>query len=233
MAMAISLLAKELGALRKVSTPSICDAIDTFNVRPRNEGFMTSDIRCLFPDLEVLVGYAVTARIMTDEPALEGHQVSRLDWWDSFQDIPRPRVVVVQDLDRMVRGSFWSYLQASIHKALGCVGVVTDGAVRDVDRLRGLEFHAFAPHIVVSQAYAHLVDFGVPVRVGGITVQPGDLLHGDKHGVTTIPHAVAAEVAAVAARVDRTERQLLELTESADFTVEQLKERWKRLRGAY
>jgi regulator of RNase E activity RraA len=233
MAMAISLLAKELEALRKVSTPAICDAIETFNVRPRNEGFMTPDIRCLFPDLEVLVGYAVTARIMTDEPALDGHQVSRLDWWDYLQDMPRPRVVVVQDLDRVVRGSFWNYLQGSIHKAQGCAGIVTDGGVRDLDRLRGLELHVFAAHVVVSQAYAHLVDFGVPVRVGGITVQPGDLLHGDKHGVTTIPHAIAAEVASVAARVDRTERQLLELTQSPEFTVEQLKERWKRLRGAY
>ena len=101
--MAISLLAKELEALRKVSTPSICDAVETFNVRPRNEGFMTSDIRCLFPDLEVMVGYAVTARIMTDEPPLDGHQVSRLDWWDYLQDIPKPRVVVVQDLDKVVR----------------------------------------------------------------------------------------------------------------------------------
>ena len=80
--MAISLLAKELEALRKVSTPAVCNAIETFNVRPRNEGFMTSEIRCLFPDLGVMVGYAATARIVTDEPPVERHQVSRLDWWD-------------------------------------------------------------------------------------------------------------------------------------------------------
>ena len=131
--MAISLLAKELDALRKVSTPAICDAIDSFNVRPRNEGFMASGIRCIFPELGSMVGYAVTARIMTDEPPAEGHQVSRLDWWDFLQGIPKPRVVVVQDLDRMIRGTYWDQQTVHIHKALGCVGVVTDGGVRDLD----------------------------------------------------------------------------------------------------
>jgi regulator of RNase E activity RraA len=231
--MAISLLAKELEALRKVSTPSVCNAIESFNVRPRNEGFMTSEIRCLFPDLGVMVGYAATARILADEPPVEGHQVSRLDWWDYLQEIPKPRVVVVQDMDRVVKGAYWGELNANIHKALGCVGVVTDGGVRDLDEMQAVGFHAFAPHVLVSHAYVHLVDFGIPVRVGGLTVNPGDLLHGDKHGVTTIPHGIAAEVASAAARVARNERQIIEVCQSPDFTPELLKERWKKIRGNY
>jgi regulator of RNase E activity RraA len=231
--MAISLLAKELEALRKISTPAVCDAIETFNVRPRNEGFMTSDIRCLFPDLGVMVGYAATARIMADEPPVEGHQVSRLDWWDYLQEIPKPRVIVFQDVDRVVKGAYWDEQTANIQKALGCAGVVTDGGVRDLDAMHDLGLHAFAAHVLVSRAHVHLVDFGIPVRVGGLTVSPGDLLHGDKHGVTTIPSAIAAEVASAAARLERQDRQIVELCQSPDFTLEALKERWKRIRGIY
>jgi len=231
--MAISLLAKELEALRKVSTPAVCNAIETFNVRPRNEGFMTSEIRCLFPDLGVMVGYAATARIVTDEPPVEGHQVSRLDWWDYLQEIPKPRVVVFQDLDRVVKGAYWDEQTANIQKALGCAGVVTDGGVRDLDAMHDLGLHAFAAHVLVSHAYVHLVDFGIPVRVGGLTVSPGDLLHGDKHGITAIPSSIAAEVASAAARLERQDRQIVELCQSPDFTLETLKERWGRIRGIY
>ena len=231
--MAISLLAKELDALRKFSTPAICSAIDTFNVRPRNEGFMTSEIRCLLPDLGVMVGYAATARIMADEPAVEGHQVSRLDWWDYLQEIPKPRVVVFHDLDRVVTGAYWGEQTTNIHKALGCVGVITDGGVRDLEETRALGFHAFAAHVLVSHAYVHLVDFGVPVRVGGLTVNPGDLLHGDRHGVTSVPASIAAEVASAATRAARQDRQIIELCQYPDFTLEALKERWKKIRGIY
>jgi 4-hydroxy-4-methyl-2-oxoglutarate aldolase len=231
--MAISLLAKELDALRKVSTSAVCDAIESFNIRPRNEGFMTSDIRCMFPDLGVMVGYAATARIMGDEPPVAGHQVSRLEWWEYLQDIPKPRVVVIQDLDRVVKGAYWGEQNVNIHKALGCVGVITDGGVRDLDQMQALGFHAFAAHVLVSQAYVRLVDFGIPVRVGGLTVSPGDLLHGDKHGVTSIPAAIAAEVATAAARLARQERDIIELCQSPDFSLETLKGRWKKLRGAY
>lgn len=231
--MAISLLAKELEALRKISTPAVCNAIETFNVRPRNEGFMTSDIRCLFPDLGVMVGYAATARIVADEPPVEGHQVSRLDWWDYVQEIPKPRVVVFQDVDRVVKGAYWDEQTANIQKALGCAGVVTDGGVRDLEAIHDLGLHAFAAHVLVSRAYVHLVDFGIPVRVGGLTVSPGDLLHGDKHGITLIPPTIAAEVASAAARLERQDRQIVELCQSPDFTLETLKERWGRIRGIY
>lgn len=194
---------------------------------------MTSDIRCIFPDLGVMVGHAATARIMADEPAVEGHQVSRLDWWDYLQEIPKPRVVVIQDLDRVVKGAYWGEQNANIHKALGCLGVITDGGVRDLDEMQALGFHAFAAHVLVSHAYVHLVDFGIPVRVGGLTVSPGDLLHGDKHGVTVIPPPIAAEVASAAARLERQERQIIELCQSPDFTIEALKERWKKIRRVY
>ena len=194
---------------------------------------MTSDIRCIFPDLGVMVGYAVTARIMADEPPVEGHQVSRPDWWDYLQEIPKPRVVVIQDLDRVVKGAFWGEQNANIHKALGCVGVITDGGVRDLDEMQALGFHAFAAHVLVSQAYVHLVDFGIPVRVGGLTVSPGDLLHGDKHGAIVVPPSIAAEVASAVARVERQERQTIELCQSPDFSLEALKEHWKKIRGVY
>ncbi len=231
--MAISLLAKELDALRKISTPTICDAIDTFNVRPRDEGCMTSDIRCLFPDLGVMVGYAVTARIMAGTPPIEGDQVSRLEWWDYLQEIPKPRVLVFQDLDRTVKGAYWDEQSANVQKALGGVGIITDGAVRDVDAIHDLGLHVFASHVLACRAYVHLVKFGVPVRVGGLAVSPGDLLHGDKHGITVIPSAIAAEIPSAVARVERQDRQIVELCQSPDFSLPALKERWKKIRGVY
>jgi regulator of RNase E activity RraA len=230
--MSVPLTAQELDALRRYTSPSIANAIETFNVIPRNQGFMRPEMRSLFPELGPMVGYAVTAMIRADLPPAEGHRVPPQDWWDYILTIPAPRVLVLQDLDnpRPV-GAFWGEVQANLHRALGCVGTISDGGVRDLDEVRRLGFHFFAPHVLVSHAYVHIVKMGLPVVVGGIAVRPGDLLHGDQHGVVHIPDALARDVAAAAARVEEDERQIIACCRSAEFTVEKLKETWKRLRG--
>ncbi|HXH83328.1 MAG TPA: RraA family protein [Candidatus Tectomicrobia bacterium] len=224
-----------IDALRKISSPSVANAIETFNVRPRNQGFMSSDIRTLFPELGPLVGYAVPAVIRAEPQPVQGHRASTFAWWDYVQSIPAPRVVVVHDLDDpRGQGAQWGEVQANIHRALGCAGVVTDGSVRDLDEVRTLGFQFAAAHVSVSHAYVHMVDFGLPVKVGGLWVKPGDLIHADHHGVVTIPAEIAGRIPEAVARVEADEREIIGLCRSPDFSAARLKELYARIRpGTY
>jgi 4-hydroxy-4-methyl-2-oxoglutarate aldolase len=222
---------QELEALRNITTPTIANAIEVFNIQPRNVGFMTPDIRCILPELGVMVGYAVTCTIRAEQPPAPGREVSRPDWWDYIATIPEPRVVVVQDLDRQPIGSMWGEVNGSIHKALGCIGTVTDGGVRDLDEVRAMGFHCFASCVLVSHAYIHLVDFGTPVKIGGMVVKPGDIIHGDQHGVATIPTSIATQIPEAVAKVESRERPLIEACRAPDFTVAKLKQVWQQVRG--
>ncbi|PYN92699.1 MAG: hypothetical protein DMD89_26805 [Candidatus Rokuibacteriota bacterium] len=224
-----------IDALRKISSPSIANAIETFNVRPRNQGFMSSEIRCLFPELGPLVGHAVTAVIRAEPQPLEGHRSSTFGWWDYVLSIPAPRVIVVHDLDEpRGQGAQWGEVQANIHKALGAVGTITDGSVRDLDEVRALGFQFAAAHVSVSHAYVHMVDFGLPVKLGGLWVKPGDLIHCDQHGAVTIPPDLVPKVADAVRRVEADERKIIEVCQSREFSADKLKELYKQIRpGTY
>lgn len=213
-----------LKALETLNTPTVANAIETFNIRPRSTGFMMPDVRCASPNLGVMVGYAATAKIRATLQPEPGAAVNRKLMWEHILSIPEPRVVVIQDLDEQPIGSFWGEVNANIHRALGCVGTVTNGGVRDLDEVEALGFHLFAGHIHVSHAYVHVVEVGTPVEVGGLTVKPGDLLHGDKHGITDIPLDIAADVFRAALEVDARERRIIELCKSPDFSVDKLSE---------
>src|SRR2546430_17542721 len=151
-----------IDALRKISSPSIANGIETFKIRPRNVGHMTSEIKCLFPELGPLVGYAVPCVIRAEHEPLQGHRSSTFEWWDYVLTIPAPAVIVIHDIDEpRGQGAPWGEVQANIHKALGAVGVVTDGSVRDLDEVKALGFQFAAAHVSVSHAYVHMVDFGL------------------------------------------------------------------------
>ena len=213
-----------LETLRNMQSCTIANALETFNIKPRNEGFMSSRVRCIFPELGGMIGFATTAVIAADKPSTSRMNVPRPDWFDEILKVPAPRGVVMQDLDYPNPiGSFWGEVQSNVHTALGCVGTVTDGGVRDLDEMRGIGFHAFASEVLVSHAYVHLVDVNVPVTVGGLTVNPGDLIMGDKHGVIAIPKEVAADLPAAAREIEARERTIIDLCRSADFAVEKLK----------
>ena len=146
---------------------------------------------------------------------------------------PVPSLAVIQDIDQPCAiGSFWGEVNGNIHKALGCLGAVTNGGVRDLDEVRALGFQFLASAAIVSHAYVHLVDFGTPVKVGGLLVNPGDLIHADKHGAIAIPHEIAREVPAAAAEVERGERTIIENCQSPDFSVQCLKELMGAFRSA-
>jgi 4-hydroxy-4-methyl-2-oxoglutarate aldolase len=214
-----------LDELRQWNTPTIANALELFDIRPRNVGFMNPDIKCIFPRMGVMVGYAATVTIAADQPAPKGRQVNMGAYLDYVVATPAPRIIVVQDLDDPPAiGSLWGEVNGSRHKALGALGVITNGGVRDVDEVEAMGFQYFAAHVIPSHAYVHLADFNLPVKVGGLWVNPGDLLHADKHGVIQIPHEVAAEVPEKCREMERREAPLIALHKSPDFTVEKLKE---------
>jgi regulator of RNase E activity RraA len=226
MALETALTPEELEGLRHLSSCQVADAIETFEVRLRNQGFMDSSIRCMLPNLPPMAGYAVTARIRTAEPPMTGRSYpDRTDWWSYLRTIPAPRVVVLEDMDRHPGfGSCAGEVHAHIFKALGCVGLVTNGAVRDLQAAESIGFGFFAGSVAVSRAYYHMVEFGMPVEVRNLKLGPGDLLHGDRHGVITIPASIAREVPAAAARIAQLERRVLEVADSPNPSLEELRE---------
>ncbi len=214
----------QLERLQGFSTPTLSNAIETFGVRPRNTGYMNASIRCLQPMCKPMVGYAVTGRFRCAEPAAPGEAASRYEFWKWLLTIPEPRVVVLQDLDDPPGvGSFWGEVMATVHVALGCVGTITNGGVRDLPEVQALDFHYFAAQVLVSHAYVHMVDFGTAVEVGGVTVHPSQLLHADLHGVLLIPGQVAPHLAEVAEAFEAVEQEFLRRVRAPGFTLDRLK----------
>jgi len=211
-----------LKALTEIDSPSICNAIEGFNVRPKNQGFMLPEIKAVFRSLSPVVGYAVTGVISANRP--EGRNVPREDWWDLVVSVPEPRFIVLHDIDNPPLGAYWGEVQSNIHRALGAVGVATDGTVRDLDEVQDLGFQFFAKEVSVSHAYVHLVEIGIPVTVGGLTVATGDLLHGDKHGVTSIPVEIADRIPEMVSTIADYERKTIGLCQSTSFSLDKLKE---------
>jgi regulator of RNase E activity RraA len=215
------LSAEQLAALARYNTPTISNAIEVFNVRKRNVGFLPHAIRCLFPDMPPIVGYAVTAQ--TRAAYLEDPSPDIIaDYFRYVAAQPGPKIAVGQDLDDPPGlGAQFGEVTATIHKKLGCVGHVTSGCPRDLDEVRALDFQLFGLNPCVSHAYVHLVDYGNPVKVAGVEIRPGDLLHGDKHGVCIIPLEIAPKLAAACARVEELERPLLEMCRTDKFDLEE------------
>ena len=230
MALEPAIPVKDFDALRRLDTCTVSNAIEAFKLRLRNAGFANSRVRCVFEDLPPMVGYAATARLRSGEPPITGSYHDRTDWWNSILRVPAPRIAVLQDLDEPPGvGAFLGDMNAAILRALGCVGYVTNGAVRELPRVRDMGLHLFAGNVAVSHAYAHIFDFGSPVNVGGLEVRPGDLLHGDRHGLLTVPKEIAAEIPPVAARLREGEQRVIDSCRSQEFSVEKLRQALKVL----
>jgi 4-hydroxy-4-methyl-2-oxoglutarate aldolase len=222
-----ALSADQLDAIRQLSTCTVANAIETFDLRLRDEGYALSTIRSVFPNLPPMVGYAATLRIrctgVLARPHLYPDDTNWMNWWNYVQTIPGPRVVVIQDSDeRPGTGAFLGETQATILKALGCAGAVTNGAVRDLPVLSSMGFPVFAGSVSVSHAYVHILEFGKPVEVGGLIIRPGDLLHGDCHGVLSIPEAIAADIPAVAEKFRQRAQRIAAVCHASDFSLEKL-----------
>lgn len=220
------LTAQQLEALAALSTPTVANAIETFKIRLRNEGFINNVIANRLPKLQPMVGYAVTMRMRTDGPPPKGSTYpNRSDWWDTIAALPNPKIMVIEDADKYVGvGSLAGEVHGAIFKRLGCIGIVTNGAVRDLDALEAMRLHVYSGHLSPSHAYAHIIDVGGPVELYGVRIQSGDLLHGDQHGIVTIPHGIAANVHIAALKILQHERKILEFCAAEDFSIEKLRE---------
>jgi len=223
--MNVILTSEQLEILRLLDACTLANAIETFHERLRNEGFTDNSVHCLFPHLRPMLGYAATVKIRgSAPPTADRRYPDRTDWWDYILSLPAPRVVVVQDVaTKAGLGSLLGVVHVNILRALGCAGAVTNGAVRDLPAAEKLGFQLFAGSISVSHAYVHIVEFGTPVEIGGLKIESGDLLHGDLHGVQSIPSAIAREIPLVVAEIIAREQELITLCQSKDFSIEKLR----------
>jgi 4-hydroxy-4-methyl-2-oxoglutarate aldolase len=205
------LSAAEQKLLGQFDTPTICNVIELFDLLPRTAGYMDGRIRACFPEMPPIVGYAATATIRCAFPRLDGAVYNSLDEQiKHFAEIPGPPIVVFQDLDDPAVAATFGEIMCSTYQAFGAAGLITSGAARDLDQVRRIGFPAFSNGVICSHGYSHIVDVHTSVRVGGIVIRPGDLIHADCNGVTTIPHAIGSEVAQVAAEYVAAENVILD-----------------------
>jgi regulator of RNase E activity RraA len=204
----------------------VANAIEAFKVRLRNEGFTDGRLRSLVSRGQPMVGHAVTMRMKSSNPPAEGRfYADRTDWLNYIQSLPTPRVIVIEDVDEHpCASSFAGGTHANVWKALGCVGIVTNGALRDLPLLEETGLHVYAGALVPSHGFAHLVDFGHRVTIAGLEISSGDLLHGDVHGIVTVPPEVVDRIPAECAAMLQREQRLAELCRSKDFSIEKLRE---------
>ena len=215
----------DLKLLAQYDTPTICNTIELFEVRPRNEGYMDARIRACFPEMPPAVGYAATATMRCALPRREGDVYGSLDEQVArFAELPGPAIVVFQDLDDPPVAATFGEIMCTTYKSFGAVGLITSGAARDLDQVRRLGFPAFSNGAICSHGYSHIVDLHRTVRVGGLTIHPGDLMHADCNGVTTIPLEIAVEVAQVAAEFCAAESLVLDYLKSGPPEVSRFRE---------
>jgi len=219
------LSSEELEALADLSSSAISNAIETFDVRRRDMGYMGKNIVNRVPMAKSLVGYAVTMRCSLVPPVIGKSYPDRSDWWEKMKEFPSPKIMVIEDIDEYKgKGALYGATHAAIFKALGCIGIVTDGALRDLKEMEKMGLHVFSGSVSPSHAYAHLVEVDVPVYIGGLIVRSGDLLHGDQYGVVSIPHEVAHEIPKTALSILKHKAKIQDFCTSSEFSLEKLRE---------
>jgi 4-hydroxy-4-methyl-2-oxoglutarate aldolase len=205
----------DLELLRKYDTPTICNVVELFDVRPRTAGYTDARIQACYPKLPPMVGYASTATFRSAAPPRAGNVYAGMgEQVASFAELPGPAVVVFQDLDDPTAAATFGEVMCTTYKTFGAAGLITSGAARDLDQVEALNFPCFANGMICAHGYCHIVQIDVPVRVGGVMIAPGDLLHGDRNGVTTIPNEIASATARACAELAAAEAVVLDYLKS-------------------
>jgi len=185
-----------LAKLGSFDTPTVCNLVELFEVRPRDTGFMDARIKACFPEMCPVVGFAATATFRSSAPPREGDAYGSTELQvERFGELSGSPIVVFQDLDDPPVGATFGEVMCTTYQAFGAVGLITSGAGRDLEQVRALDFPVFTDGTICAHGYCHILHVHIPVHVGGIVLYPDDLLHGDLNGVTTIPHEIAAELA--------------------------------------
>jgi len=200
----------EFRSLKALDSCAVANAIERFHIQLRNEGYTEGGLVCRFPEMPPILGYAMTLKVRSGAPPSKGTVFGEdTDWWNVLLSVPAPRILVIQDMDRTPgAGALAGELHANIFKSLGCIAVVTNGAVHELSRVQPLGFQMYSGSLSVSHAYRHMVGIGGAVQIGGLEIFPGDLLHGDYHGIV---------------RVRQKEEEIIAYCQSPAFTVEGLR----------
>jgi 4-hydroxy-4-methyl-2-oxoglutarate aldolase len=221
----------DLEKLAKFDTPTICNAIELFGVVPRNRGFMDARIKACFPEFAPIVGYAATASFRSDAPPVGGDAYTSIEaQLEQFAKLPGPAIVAIADLDDPAVSAVFGEVMCSTYKAFGAAGLVTSGAGRDLEQVRALGFAVFTSGAICSHGYCHLLHLGLPVRIGGLTVQTGELLHADANGVARIPLEIADDLGQVAEEFVAAEEPMLSYAKAPG---EKSISRWAELRKEF
>jgi 4-hydroxy-4-methyl-2-oxoglutarate aldolase len=215
-----TLTAEVLEKLRTFDTPTICNLIELFEVRPRNAGYMDQRIKACFPDMPPIVGFAATATFRSAFPPPGGASYGGMqEQVERFGELSGPPIVVFQDLDDPSAAATFGEVMCTTYKTFGSVGLITSGTGRDIDQVRAIDYPIFTAGTCCSHGYNHIPDVHVPVHVGGIFVYPDDLLHADVNGVTTIPKEIAAELADIGYEFVAAEAVILDELRSGNATA--------------
>ena len=216
-----------IAELQTMDTPTVCNALELIVPKRRGYGFTTKHLVCTRPELPPTVGIARTATIRAAHPSdLKGADARALSdaYYAYIDEGSKPSVVVIQDLDgHGGYGCLWGEVNSNIHKGFGCVGLVTDGGVRDLPDIAP-GFQMLAASVLPSHAFVHVVDFSRPVDVAGMRVVDGDVIHADQHGAVVIPRSAVTQVKAAAEKIARREAVIIDAAQQPDFDIEKLRQ---------
>jgi regulator of RNase E activity RraA len=210
--------------LRSIDTPTVCNLIEIVAPQRRGAGYTVTHLHCPFPDLPPMVGFAKTVTIRSrDAVSGASYMQKRMDYLDYVAAAPRPSVVVIEDKDEPAGyGAFWGEVQSNVHKALGCLGTITNGSIRDIPMIAE-GFQMLAGSIGPSHAYVHVVEFGVPVAIHGMAVQSGDLIHADRHGAVVVPADKIDAMKTALDGLNKQEARIIAAARKPGVTVEDIK----------
>jgi len=224
--MSATLSKDELDFLRSIDTPTVCNLIEIVTPQRRGAGYTVRHLHCPFPDLPPMVGFARTVTIRAKDAFGMGdasYIQRRLDYLDYVAAEPRPSIMVIEDLDDEVGyGAFWGEVQSNVHQALGCLGTVTNGSIRDIPMIPP-GFQMLAGSIGPSHAYVHMVDYGGEVNVHGMAVKSNDLIHADRHGAAVVPADKVSAMKTALVGLNEREAKIIKAARAPDMTLDKLK----------
>ncbi len=224
-----------LEQLRKIDTPTVCNAIEVAQGKRGFNRFTRRTFVASEPEALAMVGYACTARIAALEPLTEDPEIirsRRLDYYQHMANAPKPSVAVIEDMDEPnCIGAFWGEINATIHKAFGLKGVITNGVMRDLGDVPS-GFPMLAGSLGPSHGYVHVREIGGPVNVFGMSVSNGELIHADRHGALVIPEEVLGDLERSIQTLFASEKLVLESAREADFGFDEFKVAWEAFERA-
>ncbi|WP_120632136.1 RraA family protein [Ruegeria sp. EL01] len=224
-----------LALLKTVDTPTVCNAIEVAQGGRGFDQYTRGTVLCSDPEAGAIVGYARTARIAAANQPKEPADViktRRMDYYRHMAEGPRPALAVIEDLDgENAVGAFWGEINTTVHKGFGLSGALTNGVMRDLGDLP-TDFPVIAGSVGPSHAFVHVREIGTPVRVFGMVVKDGDLIHADRHGALVIPQDDIPNLAAAIRKLLETEKLVLDPARAEGFDFEAFEKAWAEFEAA-